>query len=342
MRRFFFDRKFLKIFQYISFIFLVFVSCKQNEDQGTDISFYYWKSVFTSKEEKCLKLNECKNIYIRYFDLIKEGQIRPVAIIQFIQIPWLNVIPVVFIKNEVFNNTDSITVDSLVQNTAKLVRQINLKNKLTVNEIQFDCDWTEKTQKFYFYFLKQFGKAFPVDLSATIRLHQVKYKFKSGIPPVKRGVLMYYNMGKINSDTSNSIYDRNLALKYLPYLKSYTLPLSVALPVFGWGIQSRDGKVIALLNKMNETDFIADTNFAEQARNIFRVKNYCFKSGFYFVKNDLVKLEFVLEKDLMEMAEDLNSNLISKPKEIIFYDLDTINLNRYNENICKKVADNFK
>ena len=178
-------------------------------------------------------------------------------------------------------------------------------------------------------------------MSATIRLHQIKYKIKTGVPPVNCGVLMFYNMDKISGDSSNSIYSKAIADKYISYLKTYPLPLNIALPIFTWGIQSRNGNVINLLNKMNYSTFNSDTNFSKQTNTIFKVKNYCFKGGYYFVKDDVVKIESVSNDQLIEIAENINDNLKIKPTELFFYDLDTINLNLYDKNIFKKIATTF-
>ena len=326
-------------------LLIVIVSCKKNAEQDTQISFYYWRSTFnlSPQEKECLKNNDCNTIYLKYFDVIKEdGIVKPVSIILFNFKPAFKITPVIFIKNEVFTKSNTVKVDTLVNNIKKLITEINSKNKISINEIQFDCDWTESTQQFYFYFLKQFcEKIAPKKISATIRLHQIKYKYKTGIPPVNAGTLMLYNMGKIAGDTLNSIYSKEITEKYISYLEKYPLPLTIALPIFAWGIQSREGNVINLLNKMNYNDFITDTNFSMQTNTIFKAKNYCFKGGYYFIKNDIVKLESISTEQLIEMTETINDNIKNKPTEIIFYDLDTINLNRYDKNIFKKTTHTF-
>jgi len=54
------------------------------------------------------------------------------------------------------------------------------------------------------------------------------------VPPVDKGLLMFYNMGKISPDLNarNSIYNRADAEAYLESLPNYRLSLDVALPVF--------------------------------------------------------------------------------------------------------------
>jgi hypothetical protein len=116
-----------------------------------------------------------------------------------------NIVPVIFIKNRTFIDVDSATVTALADSVLKLVTQINNTQKLSPQEIQFDCDWTETTRNSYFLFINHYRAASKQSISATIRLHQVKYPATTGIPPVDRGVLMYYNMGSINGTTIKRI-----------------------------------------------------------------------------------------------------------------------------------------
>ncbi len=45
-------------------------------------------------------------------------------------------------------------------------------------------------------------------LSSTIRLHQIKYRERTGVPPVERGMLMFYNMGQFSADPeARAIFD---------------------------------------------------------------------------------------------------------------------------------------
>ncbi|MGG2305049.1 hypothetical protein ACE4Z6_26875, partial [Salmonella enterica] len=93
---------------------------------------------------------------------------------------------------------------------------------------QIDCDWTLGTKEKYFSLLKRIKERMALPLSCTIRLHQVKYQAKTGVPPVDRGMLMYYNMGHVEGATeTNSIYDPANADKYVSYVKDYPLPLDV-------------------------------------------------------------------------------------------------------------------
>lgn len=323
---------------------ILMVSCKPKAKQ--DIAFYYWKSSFLlgRTEASALTDNNCKTLYIKYFDVVKEdGITKPAAVIAFnSHLPKQRIVPVVFIKNIVFSETDSVQIENLARKSISLIEQINFSNSISVDEVQWDCDWTEKTKGNYFCFLRRIKTIFKNRISATIRLHQIKYKSITGIPPVDKGVLMYYNMSEVTSGSKNSIYDKNTANKYLNALRTYPLQIDIALPVFTWGIHSRNGEVVSLLNKMNETNFTNDSNFISLEATNFSVKHPCFKSGYYFQENDKIKIEYIKKEELVQMAEDIKSNLSTWPAEIIFYDLDSLNLNRYDKSIFKEVLDRFQ
>ncbi|HEU0124911.1 MAG TPA: hypothetical protein VFQ56_01270, partial [Flavobacterium sp.] len=206
---------------------------------------------------------------------------------------------------------------------------------------QIDCDWTLKSKENYLKFIEVFKKLSKKKLSATIRLHQVKYFKKTKIPNVDSGVLMYYNMGSIAPDSLNSIYDQKVAAKYLSSLKKYPLHLDFALPIYSWGVHIRNNKVIGLRSKINRKDLQNDPNFEKTSEIFFRAKQSNYKNGVFYEANDLLKIEEITKEDLKEMAEDLDENLPEKPNQIIFYDLDEFNLNNYEKNIFEQVISKF-
>jgi hypothetical protein len=297
----------------------------------TAVSFYYWKTVFrlSENEKQYLTRNKVSRLYIRYFDVIlKDGKAVPVSTISFSEQPEkTSIVPVVFIRNEVMLRKTPQTED-LAKKVIDLINQINSHNNISCSEIQIDCDWTLQSRDNYFHFLRLFKKLAGKTLSATIRLHQVKYHKKTGIPEVDRGVLMYYNMGRITANSLNSIYDRKTAVRYTGSLKHYPLALDIALPVFSWGIHIRNHQVIGLLSKVDEATFSADTRF-ENAHPFYEAKQNATSTGHYFAKGDRIKIESISTEDLEEMAGDLSDQVASKPREIIFYDLDNFNLTHF-------------
>ena len=222
-----------------------------------------------------------------------------------------------------------------------MVEEINAKNKIVSQEIQIDCDWTLESKGNYLKFIERFKKLSHKKLSATIRLHQVKYFKKTKIPNVDSGVLMYYNMGSIAPDAKNSIYSSKIAEKYLKSLKKYPLHLDFALPIYSWGVHIRDGKVIGLRSKLNVSELKKDKNFEQIDAIFFKVKKSNYKNGVFYEENDKLKIEAISAEDLKEMAQELDENLAQTPNEIIFYDLDEFNINTYEKNIFKQVVSYF-
>ena len=321
------------------------VSC--NREPRPEVSFYYWKSRFFlgKTEREILNTNNVQKLYVRYFDIDIHpyiGSATPIAIIRGDSLPQCSIVPVVFIKNRVFDNASNQEVDTLCRKVAQLVADINQNFGIKPTEMQFDCDWTVKTKNAYFHFLKKYRALTGQTLSATIRLHQVKYPNRTGVPPVNKGVLMYYNMGSISADGRCSIYDRNVAQKYTGSLGSYPLPLDVALPIFTWGIQIRQNMVVHLLNKMNEGHFANDPHFKKMDDYRYLVVAPCFKGGYYFKQGDEVKIESISRSNLRQMVKEIAQNLKVHPQNLIFYDLDSVNIKQYEVEIYQKLANRMR
>ena len=320
------------------------LSCTKSEKPV--ISFYYWKTIFkfSKIEKEVLDENKVQKLYVRYFDIGLHPESNfpiPVSPVRFLENPKeYTIVPVVFIQNKVMLQPH-LDVNDLAQKTFDFIEQINSKNQISCQEIQIDCDWTLKSKKNYLKFIEVFKKLSKKKLSATIRLHQVKYFKKTKIPNVDSGVLMYYNMGSIAPDSLNSIYDKKVAERYLKSLKRYPLHLDFAFPIYSWGVHIRNNKVIGLRSKMNSVALEKDSNFEKTSSIFFRVKKANYKNGVFYEENDLLKIEEIKAEDLKEMAEDLQDNLVEKPNEIIFYDLDEFNLNNYEKNIFEQVISCF-
>lgn len=141
------------------------------------VSFYYWKTRYelNQYENKVLAENGVQSLYIRYFDVdLDQGTdaVKPVSTITFISpADQKEIIPVVYIKNRVFEKSDSNSVYALGGDILQLITEINKKNRIAISEVQFDCDWTDRTRNAFFLFLNTYKKLSGHKLSATIRLH---------------------------------------------------------------------------------------------------------------------------------------------------------------------------
>lgn len=309
---------------------LVLLACEKPPDRK--ISFYYWQTNFrlSDVERQALKENNVGQPYMRYCDVdFKPGTKEAVTVSPLRIDTLIDAVPVVFIKNRVFENFGT---SHLADSVFKFIAARKKANGM----VQFDCDWTESTRQAYFSFIKRYKQLSRQPVSATIRLHQVKYPKRSGIPPVDHAVLMYYNMGKIDASQKNSIYDKATAGRYNLYIRDYPMQMDVALPIFSWGLKIRNGQVIELLNKIYFFHFQNDSNFNAISSNRFVTKNACFKAGYYFAKDDVIKIENISTDQLLQMAGQLSDHS-EKIKNIIFYDLDSSNLVQYEKDIFKKI-----
>lgn len=324
-------------------------SCKHQKCQR---SFYYWQTVFHLSEAEKDYINDLNisKLYIRFFDVDwdeTENTLLPVAKIKFSEKihPNCEVVPVVYIVNRALQKSNHSSMPDLASKIYKQIVHISSCNQIKFNEIQLDCDWTEGTRSNFFTLLHSLKVNMDKEnivLSTTIRLHQVKYKNITGIPPVERGMLMYYNMGKISADLSNnSIYNANDAEKYTAYLSDYPLTLDIALPAYSWGIHIRYDKVLDLLNNMNVADFDRNFNFTQLNQNKYIATKSCFFKGSYFIKGDIVKVEEISPKLCCSAAHQLTDNLKKNNRTIAIFHLDSLIISNYEKKDFEKVFDIF-
>ncbi len=327
------------------FLCFLFFSCTKNTSEP---SFYYWKTKIdiSGTEKEILNDLQVKKLYVRFFDVDISKETHspaPVGVINNLDsLPKnLQVIPVVFITNRTFIGLLKDEVSELAKHVFSKINYI----KNNYNEIQFDCDWSGKTKENYFLFLNEIKKLAggKIKLSATIRLHQVKYAYKTGIPPVDRGVLMFYNMGDVTStEETNSIYNKTTAKKYTDFISGYKLPLDAALPIFKWLVHYRNNKLIGLINSEEQIAF-KDTLLCLPIKNntTFKVIKDHLQDGVFYKTNDELRLESVTEDQLAEVAQILKQNLKQENRKIIFYYLDEKNINFYGKKTFTTIMSDF-
>ena len=223
------------------------------------MSFYYWKPVFSldSVEKKALRDNAVQTLYVRYFDVDwspADTAPVPATPLQFSASPSdYTIIPVICFRNRVFEKLAPVAIPAFAADLFSRVRAINASQHLQNREIQFDCDWTENTKENYFSFLQQYHRISVQSLSATIRMYQLKYPDKTGIPPVDYGVLLFYNMDDTDTGYSRSVYERPLSHRYTPSLRSYPLNLDIALPIFAPTRETKDDQdLLGIITDINQ------------------------------------------------------------------------------------------
>ena len=264
--------------------------------QEINRSIYYWKTTFDPSNEEIQFLNQhqINTLYLRFFDVKTEnGSVVPVAKVRFSRpIPEeMKVIPVVYITNESILKTPENEIDTLSLHISDLMQELASGAGIRFIELQIDCDWTDQSKEKYFHLLKTLKSITRKNISATIRLHQIKYQDKTGVPPIDKGMLMFYNMGNLRDiETRNSIFESATAKKYLERGLNYPLPLDLALACFQWEVVLRQGKVIALLNETISTD-LSKKHLIKINEEISQVKTNFLHQGTWFQTGDIIRTE---------------------------------------------------
>lgn len=344
IKKYFFDKP--PGYAYVILILLLgsFQACKKPGNAKS--AFYYWKSSFKPDEQhkKILEQVANNNLYLHFFDVRwnePNHQPLPDAVIDIWQpVNKLSVTPVVYINNQSFENIKDNAVDSLAVHCDTLINRIARDAKIHYQTVQFDCDWTLSTRDKYFNFLKAFKKLNKCRLEVTIRLHQIKYKERTGVPPVDRGVLMFYNMGTLNTDLqqASSIYNETDAAKYIAYIPGYPLQLDVALPLFSWAILIREGKIVELYTNIDKNDLVNNLDF-ELKKNAYQAKKSFFFRGVYIKENDIFKLEQTDVKTLQKAAEQLAGHLpLQQNRTIIYYELGNLDLSEFKAETLRQIS----
>jgi hypothetical protein len=318
---------------------LLFFSCTQKrEERKIERSFYYWKSVFklNNFEKQRLDSLQVKTIYVKFFDVDWDGAGKkpvPVARLQntSYKLPGnIQVIPAIFITNGCIKKIDSSQLQQLANNIYLLAQEIITANSFTaIAEIQIDCDWTAATKDNYFNLLKKIKILWKdIPLSATIRLHQIKFMGKTGVPPVDRGLLMCYNMGNLkNPTTKNSIIETGELKKYVGNLSLYPLPLDVALPLFNWKVLFRNTIYTGLIE--NLPDEVFDNSFSIKKENTFEILRDTLLQGHHLKKGDVLRDEQSDYKEILSAAGEVNKQLKNTRPRVSLYHLDSVILNKY-------------
>ena len=218
------------------------ISCGKQRPQDERLeqcnSVYYWRTDLRldSTERAFLKQYNIKKVYCRYFDVVMgDSSIgpRPNATISFSDsLPdGIEIIPTIYITEDCMHKPYKDLAEKVVQR----IRQMNETNNINnVHEIQIDCDYTSRSRKTYYKFLKEVRHHLSptsCHLSTTIRLHQLSMP----APPVDYGALMVYNTGDPRKwQERNPILDYRDVYPYLKHLEQYALPMAVAYPIYQW------------------------------------------------------------------------------------------------------------
>lgn len=316
----------------LSFLFLF--ACRQKETPRP--AFYHWQTrlAIDSTQSRLLHRLDAKRLYVKFFDVDWDAdrrQLVPQAALRVDtnQLATVKeIVPCVFITNRSFIEAPADQLAALPAQVFRKVNQLNtqLPEQMIIRELQLDCDWSARSRAAFFDFLTKVrsqAEAAGWQLSATIRLHQLADPTGTGVPPVDRGMLMFYNMGTLASwQEHNSILNLEAALPYLSGRRArYPLPLDVAFPVFNWGVLFRDGAFVRLLNNLDTSILADEEQFEKLAAYRFRVRKNGYLKGSYVYKDDLIRIETVQPAQL-RASRELLAPYLEAADYVSFYHLD--------------------
>jgi hypothetical protein len=322
--------------------------CTQHPIKEVTRGVYFWKTNFSLNKEEInwIKKNDIRKIYLRFFDVDWNPQINaalPVGDVSIITRDYseTEIIPVIFITNRTFRNIPDSLIPELTANIhKKIFNKLSLFNVKAIREIQMDCDWTKLTKDKYFRLLgllQELCRSKKIDITATIRLHQVKFSRETGVPPVKAGALMFYNMSDVsNIRTINSIFDAHIAGSYLSNFSSYQLHLDVILPAFSWGCVFRKSELKNLINGLSDSSLTHNENFIRVVENFYCVRRDCRLNGINLSKGDYLRIEHIDPGITLKAAKMLSPHLSDNSFTVSLYNFNDELINNYgNEDVAK-------
>ena len=141
---------------------LLTVGCSQREreelPEGNAV--YYWRTDLRldSTERAFLNQYHINKVYCRYFDVVMSddsvAEPKPNATITFSDtLPdGIEIIPTIYITEDCMHEKH----EGLAEKIVRRILQMNETNDIQgIREIQIDCDYTSKSRKTYYDFLKE-------------------------------------------------------------------------------------------------------------------------------------------------------------------------------------------
>ncbi|RMG54808.1 MAG: hypothetical protein D6722_28595 [Bacteroidetes bacterium] len=321
----------MKRILYPALLLLLALGCQEAPHHVTT-AFYHWKTRCAPSpyERAYLDSLAVDRLYVRFFDVdwnAARGEAVPLASVRLdsAALQGLEIVPTVYLTNRTLTHIAEEEVPTLAERILSRIR--GLAGTLPYAEVQLDCDWSAHSRDRFFRLADALRAALAeegVSLSATIRLHQVRYFEQTGIPPVDRGMLMFYNMGEVRApDTDNSILDLSTAAPYLDKARQYPLPLDLALPVFSWGVVLRDSLAVHLMSTLRLEQLNDPERFAPLDSQRVQVRHSTYLNGYYLYQGDIIRWESVRPDALDEAAHWLADNLPYDSLRVTFYHLDS-------------------
>lgn len=269
-------------------------------------SFYEW-SPSPSIDTKWIQAYQPKHIYIKALDFAytKGLALSKTPIPELTQ---TKIVPVVFIDHRLLSKYP-------LQRFTQVIKASLSATKYP--HIQLDCDWTLSTKTIYFELLNVLSEHY-AKLSVTIRLHQIKFYKTTGVPPVQRGVLMYYNMSDLKDfKTKNYILDLDVGKQYHFNFDTYPLPLDLGLPLYRQARVFRHEQLVGLVDFEGlQMQYLKHLSTHDDT--LWTVTQSHYAGGDFLYAGDQLKIDRVELPELTSAVKSLRS--LMSPKELIFFD----------------------
>lgn len=331
-------------------LFLCISACKQHPEK-INRSIYYWKNsiwYLQDEERNFLHDHHMQTMYVKYFEVYYDENMGAVpsakTYLSLYDNDSISIVPVVYIRNEIFKNMHDSEYQTLANNIVFLIDKYSrerFSSRKVESEIQIDCDWTLNTKEKYFTLLKLIKQEAKRKLSCTLRLYPYKYDQQMGVPPVDQAVLMCYNlMNPLEHKNKNSILDIDELKKYLNRDATYPLPLSVALPTFSW----------MQLYQLNQFKQLIHQHYSElmpvlkadKKEMWYQVVRDTVLEDVYLRQGDKIKAEAVSMEELTKAIELISDEIHSKEElNVILYHLDANQLKPYSHENVEHLYNDF-
>jgi hypothetical protein len=311
--------KFITLF---SCLLLLFISASCQKEISVNHSYYHWRSVYKNSIETQHKLDEISELYVKMFDIVwKNNAAQPVSVLNWQDKANKDIVPVVYITNEVTQKISPDAIDTLALNIVNLVEKLTPIDR----ELQIDCDWSDASREKYFALLKAIRKLIKTNtlLTCTIRLHQLKFVKRTGIPPVDRGMLMLYNMASLGDyKTVNSIFDPKVIDAYIEDVDTYALPLDLALAKYQQCVVFRNKQFVATLRNEN---FFNPSNEKEYFKHEKAWYFDCIKDttiqNIHIAKGDQIRFEKVNDYDGKKYIKKVAAINNTDSLKVVYFDI---------------------
>lgn len=331
----------------VSVFAAVFFYFKAAGAKNVRLGYYYWNSKFELDTQKkaLLSLSEAP-LYLHVFDVDAPDGIRLIPIAELTDFSMKDkrqIIPVIYLTQKGLNALRYTDIDTLSKHMIQKAERVTKLERQNWYALQIDCDWTETNQKKYFALLKSLKKELGgQSLSATIRLHQIKFREKTGVPPVDRGMLMFYNAGNIEFlNADNSIYSTANVKPYIDRIETYPLQLDYALPAFSWGLLYRLGRIEKILSTNQLASVLKSGHVSKVSAQVYSITKSGFWEGAYFFKGDQIKIEEIGAKTCLDAALQLAPHVKNNNFTICLFQLGSPTLSKYNDTEINKIRAAF-